>query len=85
MLFSAAHFAAFFRSASAHFADSPNAPLDFVKASRMHNPVEPQLSKHLSNLLTQITSSSQLIEFAAPMVASTLFLDSYPPGARGKL
>lgn len=85
MLFSATHFAALFRAASAHLADSPDAPFDFVKASRMHNAVEPQLDEHLSNFLAQITSSSQLIEFAAPMVASALFLDSYPPGAHGKL
>lgn len=84
MLFSATHLAAFIRSASAHFADAVDEPFDFVKASRMHNPVAPQLDEHLSNFLTQITSSSQLFEFAAPMVASALFLDSYPPGAHGK-
>ncbi|KAF1357985.1 FabD/lysophospholipase-like protein [Lizonia empirigonia] len=81
MLFSATHLAALMRSASAHFAGAVDEPFDLVKASRMHNPVDPQLDEHLSNFLVQITLSSQLIEFAAPMVASALFLDSYPPGA----
>lgn len=84
MLFSASHFAAFFRAASVRLAKTADERFDLVEASRMHNPVAAQLDEHLSDFLTQMTSSSQLTEFAAPMAASALFLDSYPPGAHGE-
>ncbi|PVH90608.1 FabD/lysophospholipase-like protein [Periconia macrospinosa] len=80
-LFSATHFAAFFKYASGHFSEFLHRPFDFLKASRAHNPVAPDLDEHLSNFLRHITSSDQLTEFAAPTIASALFLDSYPPEA----
>lgn len=83
-LFSAIHLAAFHRSASVRFCEPTGTLFDFVTASRAHNPVAVELDKHLSNFLKQITSPDQLTHFAAPMVASALFLDSYPPGAHGK-
>jgi hypothetical protein len=46
-LFSATHFAAFFRYASGHFSESVNRPFDFVKASRLHNPVALDLDSKL--------------------------------------
>lgn len=80
-LFSAAHTAALLQSAGAHFARSLDTPFDFIQASRIHNHVAPDLAEHLSSFLRHITSSTQLTEFAAPWIASTLLLDSYPPGA----
>jgi hypothetical protein len=81
LLFSATHFSAFLKSASAHFADSPITPFDLIKASRVDNPVAPDMVEHFSNFWKHITSSNQLMEFAAPMLASSLLLDSYPPDA----
>ncbi|RAQ99165.1 patatin-like phospholipase-like protein [Stemphylium lycopersici] len=80
-LFSASHLAALLQGAGEHFANTLNAPCDPVKMSRTHRPVAADLGLHLANFLGYITSSTQLTEFAAPMVASTLLLDSYPPGA----
>jgi hypothetical protein len=85
VLFFATHFAAFLKGASAHFADSPNTLFDFIKASRVNNPVAPDMAEHFSNFLKHVTSSNQLMEFAAPMLASSLLLDSYPPDAHGTL
>ncbi|PSN58648.1 hypothetical protein BS50DRAFT_510039, partial [Corynespora cassiicola Philippines] len=81
ILFSATHLAALLRHASAHFAECTNRPFDVIKASRLHNPVPPDLHEHLSNFLQYIKSSDRLIKFAAPMIASTILLDNYPPGA----
>lgn len=83
-LFSVTHFAAFFKYASGHFSESLHSPFDFLRASRVHNPVAPDLDEHLSNFLKHVTSSDQLMEFAAPTIASSLFLDSYPPEAHSK-
>jgi hypothetical protein len=83
MLFSATHLAAFVESAGKHFADAVDTPFDFVKASRVGNPVAVDLPKHLSTFLKHIKSSEQLREFAVPLIASSLFLDCYPPGAHG--
>jgi hypothetical protein len=82
-LYSATHMVAFLKGAGAHLARSLDAPFDFIHASRLHNPVAPDLAEHLSNFLGRIDSSDQLTEFAAPMIASTLLLDNYPPGAHG--
>ena len=82
-LYSATHLAAFLQSAGAHFARAPDVPFDFLQAARVHNPVAPDWAEHLSNFLKHITSSAQLTEFAVPFLASTLLLDSYPPGAPG--
>ncbi|PSN59220.1 phospholipase [Corynespora cassiicola Philippines] len=82
MLFSATHFAAFLRCASAHVADAPpDTPFDFVRASRADNPVAADAAAHLSTFLAHVASSEQLVKFAAPMLASSLLLDSYPPDA----
>lgn len=80
-LFSATHTAALLQAAAAHFARSLDTPFDFIHASRIHNHVAPDMAEHFSNFLKHTVSSSQLTEFAAPMLASTLLLDSYPPNA----
>ena len=84
MLFSVAHFAAFIKYAAKNFSDLVAKPFDFVRASRIYNPVPADLNKHLSNFLNYITSSNQFTEFTALIIASTLLLDSYPPRAHRK-
>ncbi|KAF3028716.1 hypothetical protein E8E12_000182 [Didymella heteroderae] len=81
VLYSATHLAAFLQSAGPHFARNPSDPFYCIQASRAHNPVAPDLAEHHSTFLKHIVSSTQLMEFAAPLLASTLLLDSYPPGA----
>jgi hypothetical protein len=82
-LFSARHFAAFFRHACDHFARNPREPFDFVKASRLRNPVSVDLDKHLSNFLKNIKSPHELTEFAVPVISSSFLLDHYPPDMHG--
>jgi hypothetical protein len=81
VLYSATHTAAFLHAAATHFARSLEYPFDFIHASRIHNHVAPDLTEHLSNFFKHTVSSIQLTEFTAPMLASSLLLDSYPPDA----
>lgn len=83
-LFSARHFHAIFRLACQHLAGGSSEPFDFLTAARVHNPVPPDLERHLSNVVQLVKSPRELIDFAAPMIASSLFLDSYPPDAPSK-
>ncbi|KAI9767708.1 MAG: hypothetical protein M1839_004369 [Geoglossum umbratile] len=78
-LFSATHFAAFFKYACDHLSETFEEPLDFIKLSRIQNPIAADLQEHLSNFLKHIKSPMELIEFAVPMIASSFLLDSYPP------
>jgi hypothetical protein len=82
--FSATHVAAFFKLAINHFAESANTPFDFVRASRTFNFVASDMHEHFSNFLKYITSTHVLTSFAAPMIASSLLLDSYPPDAHSQ-
>jgi hypothetical protein len=83
-LFSARHFHAFFRLACQHLTGGNSEPFDFVTAARLHNPVSSDLRQHLSNFLQLVKSPHELIDFAVPTIASSLFLDSYPPDAPSK-
>jgi len=84
-LFSATHFAALFRYACDHFSQASEEPFDLIKASRKQNPVAKDLAEHLSIFLTHIQSVKELIEFAVPVIASSIFLDNYPPDTHSKL
>lgn len=80
--FSANHFKAFVHSACDHFATDIT-PFSFVEASRVPNPVPRDLSSHLISFLKH-TSQKTLMSFAAPVIASALSLDSYPPDMHSK-
>jgi hypothetical protein len=82
--FSATHVAAFFKLAITHFAEFANTPFDFVRASRTFNFVASDMHEHFSNFLKYVTSTHVLTNFAAPMIASSLLLDSYPPDAHSQ-
>lgn len=83
-LFSATHFTAFSKYACDHFSKTSTEPFDFIKASRIQNPVAPDLGEHLSNFLKHIKSIEELTEFAVPTIASSFFLDNYPPDTHSK-
>ncbi|EUC27395.1 hypothetical protein COCCADRAFT_111821 [Bipolaris zeicola 26-R-13] len=80
-LFSVRHFHAFFRLACQHLARGDSEPFDFMTAARLRNPVSPDLKQHLSSFMQLVRSPRELIDFVAPTIASSLFLDSYPPDA----
>ncbi|KAI9855646.1 MAG: hypothetical protein M1813_009692 [Trichoglossum hirsutum] len=83
-LFSATHFTAFFKYACDHFSETFKEPFDFIKASRIQNPISSNLEEHLSNFLKHIKSPKELTEFAVSMIASSFILDNYPPGTHGE-
>ncbi|KAH7304394.1 hypothetical protein B0I35DRAFT_454699 [Stachybotrys elegans] len=79
-LFSLTHFAALLNSACTHFCRHQE-PFDFIKSSREEYPVSLDWEEHIARFLEYIKSSEQLMGFAAPIIASSLVLDSYPPDA----
>ena len=83
-LFSATHFAALFRYACDHISQTLEGPFDFIKASRKQNPIAEDLAEHLSIFLKHIKSTKELIEFAVPVIASSILLDNYPPDTHCK-
>lgn len=83
-LFSTAHFSALFEYACAHFAETIERPFNYIEAARKHNPVVPDLEAHLLTFLKQIKNPLDLTEFAVPIIASSLLLDNYPPGAHSE-
>lgn len=83
-LFSTTHFAAFLQYACEHFSEAPDEPFNFIKTSRIHDPVALDLGEHLSNFLKNIKTSNQLTDFAVPMIGSSLFVDYYRPGAHSE-
>ncbi|KAI9761709.1 MAG: hypothetical protein M1840_001713 [Geoglossum simile] len=78
-LFLATQFMAFSGFACDHFANMSTEPFDFISTSRYRYPVSTELGGHLTNFLAMLESTQELREFAIPMIASCLFLDSYPP------
>jgi hypothetical protein len=83
-LFSARHFAALFQYACDHFSQGSEEPFSFIKASRKQNPIAEDLAKHISNFLKHIKLAKELMEFAAPVIASSFLLDNYPPESHSK-
>jgi hypothetical protein len=85
MHFSATHFTVFFRHACDHFVQTPDEPFNFIKTSRLRNPVSPEMDQNLSRFLKHIRSPRELTKFAIPVIASSLFLNAYPPDMHGKV
>jgi hypothetical protein len=85
LLFSLAHYFALLKSAYEHFSQTAEEPYNFIKASRVDNPFPLDLDEHLMNFLKHVKSPRELIEFAAPAIASSFLLDCYPPDSHRKL
>ncbi|TVY85512.1 Calcium-independent phospholipase A2-gamma [Lachnellula suecica] len=79
-LLSATHFAAFFNEAFDHLAAIPVEPFSFINASRVENPVLPDLENHLINFLDKIEIPDTVLDFAIPTIASSIILDNYYSG-----
>jgi len=83
-LFSTTYFTAFLKYTYRHFLETINKPFDFIKVLRIYNPITFNLAEYLLNFLKYIKLTNELIEFAVPITASSLFLDSYPPKVYSK-
>jgi len=82
--FSVRHFKAFFGLACQHFCKEIVSPFNFIRASRVGNPVPEELPTHLAAFV-ELVQPNQLLTFAAPVIGSALAFDSYPPGVHGML
>lgn len=82
--FSAQHLKAFFHLACDHFCSNIVTPFNFVRASRAHNPVPVEFLSHATSFIKCI-NPVQVLNFAVPVIASALVLDSYPAGMHGKI
>lgn len=79
-LFSALHLNAFFDQAVEHTAATKDQPFDFIKRSRNGNEVQDNYVGHLSTFLQLGKTHSLSYDDVAFFLASTIVLDSYPPG-----
>ncbi len=79
-LFLFGHFKALMTAALDVFASDAQESLQLAKATRIHAPVSPEFPIHITELLVQLPRETSLWELAVPLVASTLLLDSCPPG-----
>ncbi|KAI1655482.1 acyl transferase/acyl hydrolase/lysophospholipase [Daldinia decipiens] len=59
---------------------SQNFSFDCLRASRQDFPVSPTMATHLEDFVSHMPLARQLHEFAAPVTASSILLDQYPPG-----
>ncbi|EHK19887.1 uncharacterized protein TRIVIDRAFT_123114, partial [Trichoderma virens Gv29-8] len=78
-LFSARHIAEFLFTASKNDIWSSWEPFNFIKTSRMNNPICTGFSTHLTEFFTHFDDEA-LKHFALPYAASSMILDQYPPG-----
>jgi hypothetical protein len=76
--FSARHFESLLHSACSHFADCVETPFNFIKASRMRNPVPKNLPVLFEKFL-ELAVKLNLKCSALEIIGSALCLDSYPP------
>ncbi len=83
--FSAVHLKALFTLAIDHFSRSCVTPFSFVKNSRISRPVPAELGHHLSAFLQLLSLDEDLYNFAVPVIASSLAVDSAPPGTHGNV
>jgi len=77
-LFSAQHLASFLKHACLQL-DESRQPFNFIETARLDHPPASDLTEHLTNFLSKITTPQKLKDFAIPLIASSLLLDSYPP------
>ena len=83
-LYSMTHFVAFTEAACRHFSGSATDPFNFIQASRARNSPAATLTRHLAHFIRRCTTPEELATFAAPVIASSFLLDSYPPDCHGK-
>jgi hypothetical protein len=84
MHFVGKHFNAFFNYAYNHFIQNTGEHFNFIKASRLSNPVSPDLKRHFLNFVKNFQAAKDINEFVLPVVASCIILDSFPPGMHGR-
>ena len=83
LLFSARHVLEFLRLTAAGAAQADWTPLDLVKASRLSNKVEENMESHIFNLVSLFPHHDDVVDVAAPLIASSFLLNHYVPDMHG--
>jgi hypothetical protein len=78
-LFSTVHLSAFFSLALAQMKVLDSGPFDFIQSARLHHPVAPSLSSHLTDSLRGYSSLFEVTNTGLPLIAASLLVDHYLP------
>jgi hypothetical protein len=84
-IFSVHHLAHFLQYAASVALSVTAEPFSFVKVSRLHRGIAPDLSDHIRNFLGKFELLKTFQQVAVPLIASSLLLDHYSPGMHRKL
>ncbi|KAI1505465.1 hypothetical protein F5X99DRAFT_245144 [Biscogniauxia marginata] len=85
MEFSGRHLQSFLRLALAHCAKEITAPFPLYQAGRIDRPIPPDLHTYLASFLQSVAVAGICPTLAAaPVVASALLVDAYPPQSHGR-
>ncbi|SCO92742.1 uncharacterized protein FRV6_16870 [Fusarium oxysporum] len=79
-IFSVHHLAHFLQYAASVALSVTAEPFSFVKVSRLHRGIAPDLSDHIRNFLGKFELLKTFQQVAVPLIASSLLLDHYSPG-----
>ncbi|RKK85892.1 hypothetical protein BFJ68_g15415 [Fusarium oxysporum] len=79
LLLSVEHTNALFERAFESAGTLYHQPIDLIRSARRDIPVSTELADHLVQFMSHIPSPEDLISFASPIIASSLFCDHYLP------
>ncbi|KAM5359042.1 hypothetical protein ACJA88_015230 [Fusarium oxysporum] len=79
-IFSVHHLAHFLQYAASVALSVTAEPFSFVKVSRLHRGIAPDLSDHIRNFLGKFELLKTFQQVAVSLIASSLLLDHYSPG-----
>ena len=82
--FSALHLQSLYYQALEQLTESYNDTFDFVRASRISNPVSSSLYQHLLRFIRISQPAGHSLDSISSFIASALVLDAYPPSMHGK-
>lgn len=83
-LFSVQHFNILFVRAFNQAGAALDIAFDCLLTARNDVPVAPNMGSHFDSFTKQISSAKKLRDFVAPVIASSISLDQYPPGMHCK-
>ncbi|EWZ29069.1 hypothetical protein FOZG_17182 [Fusarium oxysporum Fo47] len=84
-IFSVHHLAHFLQYAASVALSVTAEPFSFVKVSRLHRGIAPDLSDHIRSFLGKFELLKTFQQVAVPLIASSLLLDHYSPGMHRRL
>lgn len=80
LLFSVYHFNGLFDRRLESVNLLSESPYNYIEAARQDFPVSTDITTHFANFLDLFPSAEELHQIGAPVIASSILLDHYPPG-----